>query len=492
MSELGEKFVPNPTNLLEANRSIGYNIEEAVADLIDNSISANAKNISYHIIKDDVTNPKFVLFDDGIGMSIINGDLINSFRLASINPTDERSEKDLGRFGFGMKTASLSQSKSFIVITKKENEDLVARSLDLEFIKKENDWVLKKISDQNEFLGFDQKIIENGSGTAIIWNKWDKSPSESKDFQLINSKIRDYISVCFHRYIEKGINLYSNESLIKKCSPIPEGEGSSLQSDYSLKESGAKLKSFLIQHPSKWEDDHDNSNNINSFKLFNGFDRQQGVYIYRCDRLLTPKGGWLGLIRSGNHSKLARVTIDFPNNADSSWSLDIKKTSATIPYKFREEIKKLISATRAASTQKINRGNRLKQSELDSVNGKIWNEFKNQNLNSVEFKINLENMFFQHFQKKYDIESKDFISIFKIISDCLPRQRIIQINDEDASSHDRVLMTDKLNESEINAAKKIFNILVSENGNKMKAFNKLMGMEPFCYYEIELKKIFNE
>jgi hypothetical protein len=492
MSELGEKFVPNPTNLLEANRSIGYNIEEAVADLIDNSISANAKNISYHIIKDDVTNPKFVLFDDGIGMSIINGDLINSFRLASINPTDERSEKDLGRFGFGMKTASLSQSKSFIVITKKENEDLVARSLDLEFIKKENDWVLKKISDQNEFLGFDQKIIENGSGTAIIWNKWDKSPSETKDFQLINSKIRDYISVCFHRYIEKGINLYSNESLIKKCSPIPEGEGSSLQSDYSLKESGAKLKSFLIQHPSKWEDDHDNSNNINSFKLFNGFDRQQGVYIYRCDRLLTPKGGWLGLIRSGNHSKLARVTIDFPNNADSSWSLDIKKTSATIPYKFREEIKKLISATRAASTQKINRGNRLKQSELDSVNGKIWNEFKNQNLNSVEFKINLENMFFQHFQKKYDIESKDFISIFKIISDCLPRQRIIQINDEDASSHDRVLMTDKLNESEINAAKKIFNILVSENGNKMKAFNKLMGMEPFCYYEIELKKIFNE
>ena len=72
-----------------------------------------------------------------------------------------------------------------------ENEDLVARSLDLDFIKKENDWVLKKVSDQNEFLGFDQKIIENGSGTAIIWNKWDKSPSESKDFQLINSKIRD-------------------------------------------------------------------------------------------------------------------------------------------------------------------------------------------------------------------------------------------------------------------------------------------------------------
>ena len=118
--------------------------------------------------------------------------------------------------------------------------------------------------------------------------------------------------------------------MIKKCNPIPEDEGSSLQSDISLKESGAKLKSFLLQHPSKWEDDHDNSNNINSFKLFNGFDRQQGVYIYRCDRLLTPKGGWLGLIRSGNHSKLARVTIDFPNNADSSWSLDIKKTSATI------------------------------------------------------------------------------------------------------------------------------------------------------------------
>lgn len=492
MSVLGEKFIPNPTNLLEANRSIGYNIEEAIADLIDNSISANAKNISYHIIKDDLANPKFVLFDDGEGISLENGDLINSFRLASINPKDERNVNDLGRFGFGMKTASLSQSKSFIVVTKKENEDLVARSLDLDFIKKENDWVLKKVIDQNEFLGFDKKIMENGSGTAIIWNKWDKSPSENIDFQLINSNIRDYISVCFHRFIEKGINLYSNESLIKQCSPIPENEGSSKKSEISLKQSSAKLKSYLLQHPSKWEDDHDNSNNINSFKLFNGFDRQQGVYIYRCDRLLTPKGGWLGLIRSGNHSKLARVTIDFPNNADSSWSLDIKKTSATIPYEFREEIKKLINATRAASTQKINRGNRVKQSELDSATGKIWNEFKKQNPNSVEYKINLENVFFKNFKKKYDIDSKDFKSIFKVISDCLPKYRIIQNNDDDPSCHDRVLTADKLDEPEIETAKIIFNTLISESGNKTKAFNKLMSIEPFCYFESQLKEIFNE
>ena len=126
MFKVAEDFTPNPINLLESNRSLGYSIEEAVSDLIDNSIAAKAKNISIHMVWNN-SKPFFVLLDDGIGMSLKNNELIESFKLGSSNPLDERDPNDLGRFGFGMKTASLSQSKSFIVITKSINENLISR-----------------------------------------------------------------------------------------------------------------------------------------------------------------------------------------------------------------------------------------------------------------------------------------------------------------------------------------------------------------------------
>ena len=87
----------------------------------------------------------FALLDDGVGMSNKNGDLVRSFRLGSQNPLEERDPLDLGRFGFGMKTASLSQSRSFIVASKKTESELISRSLDLDFISSlGNGWKLKK------------------------------------------------------------------------------------------------------------------------------------------------------------------------------------------------------------------------------------------------------------------------------------------------------------------------------------------------------------
>ena len=46
---VGEDFTPDPISLLESNRNLGYSIEEAISDLIDNSITAGAKEISYEL-----------------------------------------------------------------------------------------------------------------------------------------------------------------------------------------------------------------------------------------------------------------------------------------------------------------------------------------------------------------------------------------------------------------------------------------------------------
>ena len=164
-----EDFTPNPINLLESNRSLGYSIEEAVSDLIDNSIAADAKNISFNL-KWNSGKPYFTLVDDGKGMT--KNELIESFKLGSRNPNDTRDVKDLGRFGCGMKTASLSQSKAFVVVTKSKNSELEKRCLDLIYIYPEWSVEIKTL----KIMRFEtDKEIENG--TAII-QFGDKFPKE--------------------------------------------------------------------------------------------------------------------------------------------------------------------------------------------------------------------------------------------------------------------------------------------------------------------------
>ena len=487
INKIAEDFTPSPTNLLESHRSLGYSIEEAVSDLIDNSITANAKNISFYL-EWNKGKPYFVLIDDGNGMSMKQNELIESFKLGSSNPLEKRDPSDLGRFGFGMKTASLSQSKAFIVLTKKNNDVLISRCLDLDFITNLNDgWKLRHVN-ENENFGFDNKILEQNKGTAIIWNSWDKAPSNKDDFNSLSNDILNYVSVCFHKFIEKGTSINCNGHKIQACSPIPKVEGGAeVFSKSSLeKNKNVKLGAYVIQHPMRWKEDYEATHNFNSFKLFNGFESQQGIYIYRCDRLLTPKGDWLGILRRGNSAKLARVTIEYPNDADALWSLDITKTNAKIPYDFVKEIKIFVEKTRKKSNVKINRGHRTIRKNLSKLDGRLWTEKKNNSNNSLNYRININHQFIRNFVDIHNIKESAIESVLNTISDCLPVVKIIENHDFNPTAHDRALKQEKLDEYHLISAKVIYQDQKKKT-SKSQAFSHLMGMEPYCYYDEQLK-----
>ena len=107
---------PSPKILVESMRDIGYNLNSAISDLIDNSIAANAKNIRINF---EVNNESSLITvrDDGSGMS--EDELICAMKFGSSDPLEERTKKDLGRFGLGLKTASFSQCRRLIVCTRK-------------------------------------------------------------------------------------------------------------------------------------------------------------------------------------------------------------------------------------------------------------------------------------------------------------------------------------------------------------------------------------
>ena len=494
-SELGEleaeDFTPDPISMLESNRNLGYSIEEAVSDLIDNAITAKATEIVYEIHWNNGT-PFFLLKDNGHGMS--NDTLINSFKLGSKNPLENRDPHDLGRFGFGMKTASLSQARILTVITKKNGSNTIYRSLDLNFMARLNQgWKLKKVAEElitSELLYLDQ----HESGTIIKWSDWDRAPKDNDEFTDLVEVINSYIRVCFHRFIEdKGIKLFCHETEIKPCGPIPSGEGSEQFSSIALSQNQrARQTAFILQHPQKWEEDYEAISRFNSFRLFKGFERQQGIYIYRCDRLLTPRGGWLGLLRKGNSAKLARVVIDYPNDADSLWSLDITKTNASIPYQFKKEIKKLIDAARRASITKIVRGNRsIKKSLTPGRNAHIWKVSIDKEFNSYRYLVDLEHPLFSNLIKEKVISLAGLQLIATVISDNLPVATIIQNNDEDPSKHDRISKKEKLNKQELQLVKKIFQYQCGQM-TKAAAFSWLLSFEPYCYHEDQLNKYLNE
>ena len=126
---------PSAASLLSSLRDIGYNIETAIEDLIDNSITAESTLIKIRMIWNE-GQPWVAILDNGKGMS--SSELIQAMKLGSMSPLEERDKDDLGRFGLGLKTASFSQCKQLTVVTFNKGQ-ISSAEMDLDEIIKNND-----------------------------------------------------------------------------------------------------------------------------------------------------------------------------------------------------------------------------------------------------------------------------------------------------------------------------------------------------------------
>ena len=130
---------PSAALLIESIRDIGYTLETAIADLVDNSISAGANNIQIFLLNDKDNQPFLSVEDDGCGMT--EEELLSAMRLGSKDPNIVRRKDDLGRFGLGLKTASFSQCRHLKVESKKSDKS-TSMTWDLDVVKERNEWVV--------------------------------------------------------------------------------------------------------------------------------------------------------------------------------------------------------------------------------------------------------------------------------------------------------------------------------------------------------------
>lgn len=193
---------PSAACLSASMRDLGYSLETAIADLVDNSISASATAID---IICDLTGaaPALAIIDNGWGM---NGhEIVEAMRHGAANPRQARSPKDLGRFGLGLKTASFSQCRTLTVASARDGI-LSGAVWSLDRIDALDDWMLS-ILDAEEIAALGYTDGLKGDGTVVIWTDLDRlfeDETGKRRDEIVNEKldiVEKHLSLVFHRYL---------------------------------------------------------------------------------------------------------------------------------------------------------------------------------------------------------------------------------------------------------------------------------------------------
>ncbi|MGK0234790.1 MAG: hypothetical protein ACI9EK_001319 [Psychroserpens sp.] len=346
-----EKAIPNPEYLIKSIAEQGYSFEAAIADLIDNSVSANADKIQ--IFTDAETNPyKLFIADNGDGMSL---DILRkSMQFPSCSPEGSRVTNDLGRFGLGMKTASFSQTRKFTVISKiKGTNEYNAFTWDVDILKS-GEWkiivnsqedinlILKEFDELSKSLLNDFDEFE--TNTIIVWNglyKFEQYLEEKNRKNALHREINevatDHLQITFHRFMEKKdspLKVRVNNKRLIPFNPFPTNQRNLRNIEYKSKKFGydkIKIEGFVL--PSSSIIDAKDVDNIWTTKYRSLLD-MEGVYIYRADRLIVL-GGWNGLIKKSPRLQLARLRVDIGNNSDHLLHLNVAKSTVIIPHELK-------------------------------------------------------------------------------------------------------------------------------------------------------------
>lgn len=369
---------PKAHTLISATRHIGYSLESAIADLIDNSIAAEARNVDIDFV--DSSDPYIAIMDDGVGMT--DDALTNAMQYGSSDPSSVRSENDLGRYGLGLKTASMSQCTKMTVVSKRDGK-MVAQRWDLTYICEHKDevWPLIKLTDEEvEDLPLVATLARRARGTLVVWQNVDFGGSYDEitfDDEMHNAM--EHLSLVFHRYLydddgTKKLCIRVNGRTLEPKDPFLqhiEGEkrGHQCKATQSLCVGSSRitLQAFILPHDKELTDE---------MRRLLGVDkplrRTQGFYIYRNKRLITY-GNWYGLRAQGEFFKLARVKVDIPNSLDLEWSLDVKKSVAIPPRKIVENLRAYVDSVVRQSVKAMGVGILGRKQRLDGAEVHPWN-----------------------------------------------------------------------------------------------------------------------
>ena len=405
-------------NFVKSLRDIGYVFEVAVADVLDNSITAKAENISILLLEEPLLT--FSILDDGIGMN--EKELINAMRLATHDPDRIREEYDLGKFGLGLKTASFSQCTKLTVLSK-SNEEISIKQWDLEYISKKNEWLLVTPSlDIYANHPLFKNFYNQQSGTLVIWEKIDTFKPEDTAHHI--NELRDHLALVFHHFLEgkvpkrKKLNININGLEVKAFNPFNPTHRATQEfpeekiffNNYEI-----NIQPYILPHHSKLS-----QTEFERYATSEGYTKSQGFYLYRGYRLLIY-GTWWGLHKINDTHRLVRIKIEIPTNRDSDWGIDIKKSTARPVAGLKKDLKRIIQQVTAKGSKPFTgRGKRMTNNKLIH----LWDQVADND--QIKFVINDKHPILQQLEIEMNEQQKILLKVLvKSLESYLPIDTIV-------------------------------------------------------------------
>jgi hypothetical protein len=327
---------PDPERVIVGLRDTGYEFETAVADIVDNSIAANASHVQLWLAADFRGNIRLIIADNGDGMN--RDGLINAMQYGS---KARPSAASLGKYGLGLKTASTAFCKKLSVISRPDgNTAPLMATWDLYHVAKVNKWSLLLTADCDpEALEILDAIAPGHSGTVVLWEQVDRLLKEYQDpagaparkaLKAREDSLREHLAMVYQRFLDPDDNRTRDVIMELNGRPVIAWDPfqvklSELVANETIEPelSDGRTASFTVRAyilPRREEFPSDQAATV--AKLSND---RQGIYIYRENRLIHD-ADWLGLYQKEPHLTGLRVEFSFDHRLDDAFHLDIKKS----------------------------------------------------------------------------------------------------------------------------------------------------------------------
>ena len=347
------ELIPSAKRLIRSLRDIGYEFVDAVADIVDNSVEAQATIISI-TLKFEGEDSYLTIADNGVGMS--SKDIQEALRFGS-NRAYEDSD-DLGRYGLGLKTASLSQCERLTVSARRGEERARINSYcwDLDHIEQTNRWEILKI-ESDEIKDEVWRHLHETTGTVVTWErlgrllgyKYPSGEYARKQAEQMAESLKLHLGMVFHRFLSgeihgKRIAIYINDERVVPWDPYSRGEKHTqkldpilIPLDFGEGIYNVKVQPYILPPQSLYSSTRAHLQASGPGK----WNKQQGLYIYRSNRIIQA-GGWSALRTSDEHTKLVRMAVFIPSQLDELFQVNVAKKHLTLPRELRSVLLKEI------------------------------------------------------------------------------------------------------------------------------------------------------
>ena len=356
-------------------RDIGYDLPSAIADLVDNSVDAGASTVTITVGRSG--GASFIrIADNGHGMT--DRVLDEAMRYGSRRTYDPTN---LGKFGLGLKTASLSQCRRLTVASRTTLRGQIrVRRWDLDNVRTRDAWELERLL-PSECMPYFLEPLGRGPGTVVLWEKIDRILEYARPdgeyalrtLEALSVSVAEHLAMVFHRFLsgqtrdKRRLDIIFNGEQLSPWDPFARAEQATrklpvqhVPVEHRGQGYAVEVRAYVLPSQAQFTTLEAHATAAGPKK----WNRQQGFYIYRGDRMI-QSGGWNRLRTMDEHSKLARISIDIPPELEDLFQINVAKMRVVLPDLMRPHLRALASGVVTRAQEAYRRRLRLVESATE-------------------------------------------------------------------------------------------------------------------------------